>query len=147
MTHSPANVMKWLLVALGVGTSPELSPLQAWPLYDSSEPGQPDNCITLYDTQGTDDGRSMLDGKLWQHHGFQVRVRSTDQPTGQLKADAVRLCLSQTIYHNSVNRQGKTYRVWNCAKIGQTIYIGKDKPRSERSLFTINATVALEQLT
>lgn len=144
MVHSPAEVIRWLLVALGLGTDPNLA--LAWPIYATNEPNEPDDCITLYDTTGTQDGRSMVDGELFQHFGFQVRVRSTDHRTGWVKAEAIRQALAKSIYQNLVSRDGSRYLVWCAAKISMVLVIGKDTPRSKRSLFTVNAVAPIRIL-
>ncbi len=147
MTNSPAEVIQWLLIALGQGTIP--TDAGAWPCHATNEPSQPDDCLTVYDTTGQSDGRSMIDGALWQHFGFQVRVRSKDHRLGWVKADAIRDALSLSTYHRSVSIPGDsggptaTYHVWSVNKIGVILPLGTDQGRSKRSLFTLNAIAAL----
>ena len=148
MTHSPADVVRWLLVGspLNLGADPTVLPLGAWPLYESNEPSTPDNCVTLYDTDGKDDGRSMIDGQVLDHYGFQVRIRSVDKSTGRVKADAIRDALMGAIYQNGVVIGAANYWVHCIANIGRALFIGTDSPNTKRSLHTINAVVSLYQI-
>lgn len=141
--HSPADVLRRLLIQLGLGTAPETRPLESWPIYASNEPSDPDNCITVYDTAGTDDGRSMIDGELFGHYGIQVRVRSLDHATGWLKADAIQTALAETVYDNAVTIGGSSYLVHSANKIGDVLALGKDVSDTKRSLFTLNAVLSL----
>lgn len=143
LLHSPADVVRWLLIGLGVGTDPSLS--SAWPINADKEAATPDNVITIYDTAGRDDGRSMIDGELFYHYGLQVRVRAVDHVTGWPKADQIRVTMAQQVYGNSVTIGTSTYRVHCIAKIGEVLRLGQEVGSSKRSLFTINATVALRQ--
>lgn len=143
MTHAPADVLRWLLIELGAGTDPDAN--GAWPIFHSSEPGAPDNCITTYDTEGTDDGRSMPTGEAMGHDGFQVRVRSTTPKVGWAKASEIQDLLAETVYQDAVVVEGSNYLVQCAAKIGRVIPLGKD-PTSKRSLFTLNATLSVKQL-
>lgn len=144
MTDSPADVVRWILVALGVGTDPELG--SAWPVYCSSEPDRPDNSITVYDTDGTDNGRTMVDGKLQRLFGFQVRVRSDSHGTGWTKADAIQTALAESVYQETVTVNGRSYLVHAVSRIGDVLPLGKESPTSKRSLFTLNAGVTVRPL-
>lgn len=144
LTNSPADILRWLLVYLVQGTDP--ADADAWPVYVSSEPNQPDNCITVYDTQGQDDGRSMRDGELYAHPGFQVLVRSQDHVAGWQKATAIRTALAMEVLRLTLAVGPSTYLIQCISHIGQVLAIGKDAPSSKRSLFTVNGMVSVEQL-
>jgi hypothetical protein len=139
-----------------MGSDPTLNldanglPQSPWPIYTVQEPNVPDNCITLKDTQGHEFGRAQIDGEMFYHPGFQVRVRSHDWTVGWLKADAIRVFLAQTWYQGIVTPDdgtGKTYMVFNFNNISQVLPLGKDTPTSKRNLFTINVCIVLRQLT
>lgn len=146
MNHSPADICRRLLIGLGQLTDPlpwETGVGLAWPGFVSAEPNVPDNCVTLKDTQGSDDGRVMTDGEPQDHFGFQVRVRGTDHAAAWAKADAIRTALAMSVDNRTVSIDASTYTVHAIARIGQAINLGKDTPTSRRSLFTINAVVAI----
>lgn len=141
MLHSPADILAQLIVDLGKGTDPTAG--GAWPVFVAGEPTAPDNAITVYDTTPQDDGRSMIDGEMLGHFGFQVRVRGTTHSVAYVKAEAVRVALEESVYDRTVHRDGSTYLV-HCVAKTNFLSIGKDVPTSKRSLFTINGLVSLK---
>lgn len=144
LLHSPAEIIRKLLVDLALGAEP--SATATWPVYDANEPATPDNCITVYDTQGRDYGRMMIDGSLVGPNGFQVRVRAKDHPTGWLKADSIQKALAEIVYQRMVYVESSDYFIHCISTIGDVLSLGKD-PNSNRRLFTINAVVTVRQLT
>lgn len=152
LAHSPADVIRWLLVGLGIGTDPRN--VGAWPVWAAGEPKVPDNVITVYDTVGTDDGSVMIGprGELQGHYGFLVRVRASSHPVGWAKANAVRANLAETVYDNTVvvptlgTVAGATYTVENCANVGHVLVLGADAANEKTFLFTVNAVVTINQM-
>lgn len=140
--HSPAEILRSVLVTLGLGTDPSSN--GNWPIYVRNEPNKPDNCITIYDTLGTDDGRSMIDGEVWHHEGLQIRVRSADYPTGWEKARTIKVAIAQSINFTATTVDSSHYTIYCCAKIGDILPIGNEQT-SKRELFTINCVVALDR--
>ena len=156
LANSPAEVVQRLLIELAVATDPDLATVLPWAAYFSREPdqGAPESCITVYDTTGQADGRTFPDGESVTHHGFQVRVRSTNARQGWVRADLIRDKFSRSVEANvvavpaSADTPAATYLVHAVVRIGNVIAIGKDKPRTGRNLFTLNALLAgLRQLT
>lgn len=143
LAHSPAAIIRKLLIDLGLGAEP--TPTAAWPVYDANEPTSPDNCITVYDTQGIGAGRSMIDGELLGFNGFQVRVRGVDHPTGWTKADAIQTTLAKQVLRKVVHVGASNYLVHAASRIGDVLALGKD-PDSKRRIFTLNAIAAIKQL-
>ena len=146
LTHSTAQIVQYLLVGMGLGTLQSVSAAGSWPVFRSSEPDTPDNCITVYRTVGTDDGRSMIDGELWSHHGFQVRVRGSDEDAATPKADAIRVALATQSRGSTVVISSTTYRIWSVSRIGQVLVLGFESPKSKRSLATLNAVLAVREV-
>lgn len=145
LLHSPADITRRLLIALGIGADPELS--NVWPIYCGSEPDAPDNCVTVYDTQGQSDGRSMNGGELFTQYGVQVRIRaSTHAGGGHAKADEIRQALAEQVYDEAVHVGSSTYLVGCYSRIGDVLALGKDAPTSKRSLYTLNALVTVRQV-
>lgn len=139
--HPPADIIRWLMIDLGLGTNPSLG--SSWPIYYSSEPDTPDEVITVYNTTGIIDGRSSIDGEIWEHYGFQVRVRSTKNRLARVKIDSIARSLSETAYNSLVTIDGNSYIVAAINRKGSVIDIGKETPTSERSVFTLNAISAI----
>lgn len=143
INHSPADVLRWLLIALGLGTDPANG--GEWQVYAGNEPGTPDQVITITDTAGTPQGRLHIDGEVIATFGFQVRVRSKDHPTGWLKADAIRNALAKSVDRTQVTVGGVAYLVPCVVRIGNVIPLGKESA-SKRSIFTLNAETHVRQL-
>lgn len=144
MTNSPAEVVRALLISLGMGTDPASE--TSWPIFSTGEPDTPDNCITVYDTPGIGDGRSMVDGELFTHYGFQVRVRAITALVGWQKANAIRTAMAQSVSKMRVSVDSSRYYVQCIAKIGNVLPLGRDTGNSRRYLFTLNAVVPIRQI-
>lgn len=141
--HSPAKIVAELLITLESGTSPDF-PNDPWPIYVDTEPSDPDNCITLFDTQPQDDGRAMFDGEDFDHLGITVRIRGTDKPTCLAKADAIKNTMAETVYRNTVTLDAASYLV-QCVSKFKLVSVGKDSPKTKRSVYNINCMVSIER--
>ena len=143
LTHSPADVLRWALVALGVAADPEAD--AAWPAYVSREPSLPDDCLTVQGAEGVLDGFNMPAKDVSEHHGCQVRVRARLYEQGRAKARAV--CLALDGMHRlavSVTAGGAaTYRVTG-RRTGDVIE-GRPETFSDRETFFINALLDVTQ--
>src|SRR5262245_28835704 len=147
LVHSPAEVVRQLLIDSGLGGEPG----GEWPVFATNGPDLPDNAITVYDTAGTDDGRSM-DGERWERGGIQVRVRSTTHTVGHPKSKAIALMmdqLSQQVVHVDTN----AYKIWTIVRTSDVLPLGKEVAGagmpgdiSRRNLFTVNALVNLREV-
>jgi hypothetical protein len=138
-THSPADILRYALASRGVGSNPVTAPNQDWPIYANSEPDLPDNVITVYDTDGDNSGRTMVDGVMQGWDGVQVRVRSMSPRVGREKADEVARVLAEGIYRDAVTIEGVNYLLQNLSKVSNVLPLQRDTPNTKRSLFTINA--------
>lgn len=145
LLHSPADVIRQLLVDLGacVDYADDRTP---WAAFASGEPDLPDSAVTVYDTTGFDEGR-VFDGERQEHHGFQVRVRSGVHKDAYAKAREIAVALDEDVYLTTVVVDDVSYLVWAVTRLGDPMFIGKDAPRSKRSLFAINAKVSLRAVT
>lgn len=145
LLHSPADIIRWLLVAKSEGTSPLLTPLQPWPIYRGNEPTVPDECLTVYDTTAQADGRSMIDGETWRHEGIQVRIRAADYTPAFAKARSIARTLDESVYNDTVAIDGHHYLVHSVSGTNLLV-LGKGVPDSKRNLCTVNGLVALRRL-
>lgn len=143
LTHSPADIIRYLLVGLGGGVLPSAG--GDWPIYVSQEPTTPDNVITLYNTAGIKDGRLMPTGEVQEHPGVQIRVRATDDNTGWTKAEALAILLDETVLINQVNISTSVYIVYSVSRSPGPLVLGKEVADSKRDLFTINITTSIRQ--
>lgn len=149
LVHSPADIVRaWLIAAdvasqgswsgAGVYTGP------AWPASYAAEPDRPDNCVTVYDAMGSDDGRSMIDGEREGLDGIQIRIRAEDHRTGRTRANIIWTQLCKTSLNVLVAVGSDSYLVRNFSRIGDILCLGKE-PESKRRIFTINTLVNVEQ--
>jgi len=145
VTHSAADVTRWYLIAAGVGTDPHEA--GSWPVFAGHEPSTPDNCITVYDTDGPNSGRSMIDGEVFGFEGVQVRVRSKDYPTGYGKLRLILVALAESVYQTVVAVGTDRYVVHAYDQITNPIPIGRETPTSSRQVFTGNVIMTYRQLT
>ena len=143
LDHSPADVVRQLLIDLGLGTNPDDS--GAWPIYCSQTPSTPDSAITVYDTEGRQGGRVMTDGERQEHSGIQIAIRDANHVNGFAKSKLLAIALDKTVSQNSVVISEATYLVHSISRTGDVIVAGKNVPTDKRNLFTINAVVSLRQ--
>lgn len=146
LNHSPADVIRRLLIALGHGADPPESDVTStWPITVGGDPSVPDRLITLVDTAGKDSGRTMTDGEVQEHHGIQIQVRSPDYQDGYDKAREVAVGLDG-VYWRTVSIGSSTYEVQSVGRTGDVVYSGKEFLKTKRALFTINALVMVRQV-
>ena len=146
LNNSPAEIIQQLIIDGGVGGNPLASPIPAWPIYATNEPTDIDNILVVHDTVGKYDGRLMVDGSLQEHHGFQIAIRSSDHRTGWVKANAIKIFLSEIVNMANVTIGASKYIVWCISNIQLIDVTGKQTPTTKCSLITINATVPLRQI-
>lgn len=140
---SPADVTRWLIIQLGVGTDPSLN--LAWPVYCDNEPDLPDNCITVYNTSGIVEGRDMNSGEAQEQPGAQFRIRATDPRTGYAKIDAIKQAIDTQVSYVTVVIGTASYLVHALSRTSGILALGKEIGASRRSVYTLNAVVALRQ--
>lgn len=143
MIHSQAYILRSVLIYLSQASAP--SSQTTWPVFVDNEPNLPDNCITVYNTAGTEDGRAMISGLLFDHEGLQIRVRSVDHPTGWNKLREIRDAISMSVRNLFLTVEGEPYRVNAVTRIQDVIPIGTEQT-SKRLLFTLNCTISFNKL-
>lgn len=154
LKHSPGKVVKYLLIQAGIGVDPDVLPLLpgAWPVYDHVEPSSPDQCVTVYDTEGREaGGRHQISGERQDTPGIQVRVRSPDKDSGTAQAELIRVTLDAqfnvavTVPDPAPSLGTTSYSVWSITRVGNVVDLSKYNPNAMLSLFTINAVLSLRQ--
>lgn len=142
LTHSPARIIRQLFVDVGLGAEP-VNTLTVWPVFSGREPDLPDNCITIRNTQGTSFGFTQTNGQLQEMHGIQVRIRGVTEEVAYGKARAIAVAMDESILDATVIVANSVYHVQSITRIGAPLDLGKEVPKSQRNLFTINATVVV----
>ena len=133
LRDSPAEILRQALIVNGI-------PI---PIYVSSEPDLPDECLTIYDTAGLSEGRNMLDGETIQRYGVQLRIRARNYKEGWNIATIIKEILEKL--HNQVLYVSTfEYELYHCAEISTIIPL-PPVDKSSRRLFTINCLLVLRQ--
>lgn len=141
LTHSPAEIIRQLLIDLSLATASE-----DWPVNFGGEADPPpDNVITVYNSAGILQGSLQPSGEQQDRHGFQVRVRGGKESVGYTKARAIAVALDEDVKLTAVTVSSTVYIIYSISREGNVISLGKNHPDSNLNLFTINATVALRQ--
>lgn len=144
LDHSPADILRYLLISLGVVSDP--TPAADWPCYCSQEPNSPDRVVTTFDADGRILGREQLDGGLLERFGVQIRIRSNRHTDGWAKADAIRRELDREILRETIVVGSSTYCVQSFRRTSGVIDLGKEVGASKRHLFTINGLLTVEKI-
>jgi hypothetical protein len=143
LTHSPADVLRWLLIDLGEGTDPGTE--ASWPIQATNEPDTPDNLIVLYDTSSDLQGRIQRTGEWNEFKGIAIQVRGADHPTAWAKAEAIRAAVDGDIHNTLITVDTSQYIVHSVTRRSGPISLGKE-PGTSRFLFTINAVMSVRQI-
>lgn len=145
LDHQPAFIVRKLLIALGLGTEPALNNTN-WPIQDTVEPDAPDNTITVYDTSGRKQTRTMNEGRVFELHGIQLRIRGINSGVGYAKARTLAVALDESVYQNMVTIGSSQYTIQNISRVGDVLNLGLEVPKSKRHIFTINAMACLRKI-
>lgn len=146
---SPARVLADWLVGGGYATRPAAA--GAWPLAVGEEPGDPDNCLTLYDTAGIQSPRVMRkpsDGPQQViHHGVQLRIRSSGSQTGWDKGNVIVTALSELKreYVTTQAPESKDYMIVAVTLTSPLVQFGKQE-KNARRLHSANFLVTIQEL-
>lgn len=144
LTHSPADIVRWTLIDLTVGTDPSTG--AAWPIFCDGEGDTPDNAITVYNTSGIVEGEVHYNGEVQEHYGIQFRVRATKPTVAWPKINELMLACDQQVNNNIITVDGTQYYVECITRKGTVLALGKESPTSKRFVYTLNATVSLRQI-
>jgi hypothetical protein len=142
LRHSAAYVMRKLLIDLGLASEPSAN--LAWQAFVGREPNVPDQVITVLDAVGRNLG-SLMQGEQQEVHGFQVRVRSTRQDAGYVRARQIAVALDAVSYRIVTVSGGHNYLVNNVHRAVDVIYLGEQKPESSRFVHVVNALAHVRQ--
>lgn len=149
MEHSAADVIQGLLVGLSLVTDPEDE--GSWPCYVNRLVEDPDDVVTVNDTEGRDEGRTNPDNERQERLGIQIMLRSSSQPVGYKKLREIALALDAVV-NRSVSIQAVvgtatvSYIVYSVQRTSGVLSIGSESPTSRRDLFTVNALVSIRQV-
>jgi hypothetical protein len=141
LDHFPADIIRQLLIDLGVGSEVTAAD---WPAFSQREPDSPDNAITVFDTMGRDLGRTNPDMVRSERYGIQVRVRGGDIDATGIRARSVAMALDSVVRH-LVALDTTLYLVLSFVRSGPVLRLGIDAPSSGRWIFVVNGLASLRK--
>lgn len=148
LDHSPARIVKQLLLDLTLGT--EVTADDEWPVFLEMMPDAEDtdtvpaNVITVYTTAATMLDRHMVDGEYAEYHGIQFIIRSTNRSVGYAKAKAILESMDKSILRTNATIGASTYKVWCMNRSSDVIHLGAES-ETRRRRFSLNYTMTVEQ--
>lgn len=154
LRHSPADVIRWLLIAKGEGSDPaswidptDAAPGNDWPCFTGSEPDAPDDVLTVSDMTPRSTDRKMKGprGGLVRHHGLQVRIRGGSQNVATQKMETVMRTLAENVFDETVVIEGAKYLVHAVYGLSPT-YQGREVPATKRWLIMIACSTTIRPL-
>lgn len=108
-----------------------------------TEPHDPPNCVTLYDTDPLRDGR-LMEGTVIAHGGVQCRVRNKNYEEGWEHCHKI-ITEFETVLRVQVTVKDTRYEIQNISPTGGLpISIGPDE--NQRRLFTANFFCTIKTL-
>lgn len=142
MTHSPAEVLRALLIADGLCPSNQVS---AFACFVSSMPDEPDAVVCTYDSDGRLDGRLMRTGEVIEHPRVVIQVRSATFTAGWQKMEAIR-ALIDSVKRREVTVQVATYLVQNISRTSTILALGQEEGTTKRrEYFSLNVLMTLQE--
>lgn len=96
----------WRLSFGGKGTKPTTT----WPVYEGSEPSEPDSVITVYETT-PQLGPRVFTGEQQQHYGFTVRVRGKTKAEARQKAEDIRFDFDRSFFDQQITLDSQQYLI------------------------------------
>ena len=148
LLSSPAFVLASYIIEQVIGSMTNPDDGSDWPIYISKMPDGPQvktSCGAVYDTSGLKDGR-IMDGGVTQHHGVQLKIRSSNHNTGWAKIETIALALD-AVLNATITISIVLYKIYNITRTSPIISLGSEPGTQERQLFTINFLLTLERIT
>jgi len=144
LNHSPADIIRQLLIDLSLGTDGTLTD---WPIYSTASPNTPNDIIVVTKTESKFQGRDMNSGEIQEHYGINISVRGEDVVTASDKAQDIAFALDATVDRDVVSMTGptNTYQIEATTRIGAPLPLGKEE-EGRRELFSLNLIVSMYQL-
>lgn len=148
MINSPAEVLRQVVVAEGLGTMPSAN--GSWPISVGSMSDKPDNYGAFYDTGGRQSGRlhrrtpgNSTPGKTVEYPGVQFRIRATSHPTAWPRIQAI-FDLMDDVKNLTVEIGANVYLLQSVTKTSTILFIGTDEFR--RVSFTFNVVLTVKEV-
>ena len=141
LNDSPAAILRAYLISESLVTLPSSS--SDWPCYRGGLTDEPDNCISIQDAPGSNDGRYMTDGSYSIHPGFALLVRSNSYSDAYSKIEAIYDALS-ALSGESVSIGDNDYKIQACSLPSYVAPLQRDE--DNRMRFILNGTMTLKAI-
>lgn len=144
LDHSPAKIIKQLLIGLSLGTEPISD--DEWPIYKNNVPDGDDvedNAIGVIDTAGLISERIQFNGRHVEKHGIQILVRAESESIGSAKSSAIARALDE-VYRLTVTIGLDVYVVHDINRTSDVIRLGPET-ETDRRRFSINCLSQIKQ--
>ena len=138
-----AVVVRKLLTDEAVGTFPPVPPTtpDAWPIYAMHEPGEPGDCITVFEDGSGDDNGKTMQGERVERQGIRIKVRCNTEVEGYAKAYEIAGLLDR-VARREVAVNSRTYVVWSFKRATGPVQGGQETD-SDRYSFVMSGTVGV----
>lgn len=153
MAHSPADVIRYMLIEKGHGVLPSTNvDNNPWPIYVDQQPAYglnvPEEIVVIYNTQGQQFGRLHNSGRIPTHPGFQLLVRSKGSQSGYNKSVELETALNEDVFRESVliapfDSPVSEYLVQSCQQRTSILPIGEDRDNQNLYLHSLNYTTVI----
>lgn len=161
LSNSPAKIVQYLLVQLGLGVIPPVTgTVASWPVYAHqkivnavSKIANPVNAVIVYDTSGHLDGRVMLTGIETEHYGIMIHTRDQDPEVAEAYGYLIKDTLLQSVYRVNVTvpvennadgnqNPGATYFIQCLTQTSSVVPLGAET-QNRWSTSSVNFTITL----
>jgi len=142
LEHSPADVLRYALVAAGLGVMPNTT--GSWPVSVGTEPNKPDLVITCKDTHGRVGGHYGT-GDRDEFYGVQLVLRANDKPSLWVKLNQLANAFDTDrahFYRVTVTLGAKTYLLENVTRRDNGIPMGPER-ESARETAVLNVWLTI----
>lgn len=143
-----ADPLVWIVKEL-LTTQLNLDTNPTFPVYMGTRPDTPDDCITVVETVGTNQGRYLQSGGHIERNSASIMVRANAYEKGDDKARLIVRNLTEPAYGlvlplNMASNTAGFYLIQNVSKVSGPIPLGKETPDSKRYLWSINILLTID---
>lgn len=141
LNDTPAEILRQLFIDLGQVTHPDSD--GEWPCYFSYQPKDPDDQVSVFDTEGQNDGRTQPDGETQEHYAVMVKVQGISRGHARQRIGQLARACDLSINQETVYLKGSYYLVEAVNRMSSILDLGIDAPNSRRRSFSFNVLASI----
>lgn len=151
LLHSPAHIIARLLAQLGLGSTPTIGVVGAWPIYIEDLMTTPDAQIRVSNSNSLNLGRIQLTGEMVTHQGIQILVRDRRADTAYIKTQLIAETLTRNVHKATVVIDSTTYYVESIRTTGDVLpFFQRDRGAGplkpyDHCYYSVNCLVVLTE--